>query len=265
MRYAAIGDSFTEGVGDELPDGAVRGWADRLAAALATARGETVSYANLAVRGRLLGPILTEQLDAALALDPTPTLITLNGGGNDMLRPRVAVADLVDLTARAVGRCRDAGVRLVLLSGADPSVGLPLGHVVRRRGEALTAGITALAHARDVDLVDVFHDAEVRRSPYWSPDRLHLNARGHERVAGLVLTALTGAAATAPTESWPESGSTTVRGPRSELRYYREHVVPWGGRRVRGHSSGDGRDGKHPGWVPVAPGGLAPPGAAPDQ
>ena len=33
--YAAIGDSFTEGMGDERPDGAPRGWADLVAAALA--------------------------------------------------------------------------------------------------------------------------------------------------------------------------------------------------------------------------------------
>ncbi|HNP16184.1 MAG TPA: SGNH/GDSL hydrolase family protein, partial [Terrimesophilobacter sp.] len=33
--YAAIGDSFTEGVGDELHDGGVRGWADLVALGLA--------------------------------------------------------------------------------------------------------------------------------------------------------------------------------------------------------------------------------------
>ena len=31
VRFVAIGDSFTEGVGDELPDGSVRGWADLVA------------------------------------------------------------------------------------------------------------------------------------------------------------------------------------------------------------------------------------------
>ena len=31
VRFVAIGDSFTEGVGDELPDGRVRGWADLVA------------------------------------------------------------------------------------------------------------------------------------------------------------------------------------------------------------------------------------------
>ncbi|HYH32428.1 MAG TPA: SGNH/GDSL hydrolase family protein, partial [Pseudonocardia sp.] len=182
MRYAAIGDSFTEGVGDELPDGTVRGWADRVAAGFAAARGGDVHYANLAVRGRLLAPIVTEQLDAALSLEPAPTLITLNGGGNDMLRPGIDVAGLVALTERAVKRCRAAGVRLVLLSGADPSDRLPFGRTVRRRGEELTRGIARLAAAHGVELVDVFHDTEIRGPAYWSPDRLHLNAAGHQRV-----------------------------------------------------------------------------------
>jgi hypothetical protein len=33
----AIGDSFTEGVGDDLPDGQVRGWAYLVALGLAAA------------------------------------------------------------------------------------------------------------------------------------------------------------------------------------------------------------------------------------
>ena len=85
--YAAIGDSFTEGVGDELPDGTVRGWADFVALGLAAAAREPVRYANLAIRGRKLGPIVDEQLEAAIAL--RPEVISFNGGGNDMLRPRM--------------------------------------------------------------------------------------------------------------------------------------------------------------------------------
>jgi hypothetical protein len=33
---------------------------------------DDVRYANLAVRGRLLAPIVEEQLEAALALSPSP-------------------------------------------------------------------------------------------------------------------------------------------------------------------------------------------------
>jgi lysophospholipase L1-like esterase len=249
VRYAAIGDSFTEGVGDELPDGTTRGWADRVAAGLAAARDEPVLYANLAVRGKQLEPIVTEQLDAALALNPAPTLLTLNGGGNDMLRPRTDVARLVELTARAVHRCAGTGTRLVLLSGADPGDGIPFGRAVRRRGDALTEGVAALAREHGVPLVDVFHDREIRHPSYWAPDRLHLGPAGHRRVAALVLDALgEGAAAQAVRTEGPQ-----VRRLLAELRYYREHVLPWVARRVRGRSSGDGRTGKHARWVPVPP------------
>ena len=82
LRYVAIGDSFTEGLEDPGPDGRHRGWADRVAEGL---NGPGFEYANLAIRGRLLDPILTEQLPVALALEPD--LITIAGGVNDALRP----------------------------------------------------------------------------------------------------------------------------------------------------------------------------------
>lgn len=85
MRFAAIGDSFTEGVGDEREDGSARGWADLVAAGLAQSLTEPVDYANVAIRGRLIAPIVEDQLEAVLALDPQPTLVTFNGGGNDMM------------------------------------------------------------------------------------------------------------------------------------------------------------------------------------
>jgi lysophospholipase L1-like esterase len=247
MQYAAIGDSFTEGVGDELPDGAVRGWADRVAAGLVATRGGDVQYANLAVRGRLLAPIVTEQLEAALALTPAPTLITLNGGGNDMLRPGADVRHLVALTERAVRRCADAGVRLVLLSGADPSDRLPFGRRIHRRAAALTAGVAGLAAAHGAEFVDVFHDTEIRRPEYWSADRLHLNGLGHQRVAELVLAAL----GEGPEAKAASAGSPAARRLLAEARYYREHVLPWIHRRLRGRSSGDDRTGKYLDWIPV--------------
>jgi lysophospholipase L1-like esterase len=255
MRYAAIGDSFTEGLGDELSDGSVHGWADRVAAGLAqqlpaglASEGtEPVRYANLAIRGRLLEPIVTGQLEQALSLSPAPTLITLNGGGNDMLRGGTDTARLVALIERAIRRCVDAGVRLVVLSGADPSARLPFGAVMHRRAEVLTAATAELAARYDVELVDIFHDTEIRRAAYWSPDRLHLGTAGHQRVAGLVLTALGHPAAAHVVDPGPAESRRVL----AEARYYREHVLPWLHRRVRGRSSGDDRTGKHLDWVPV--------------
>ncbi|GAA4600826.1 SGNH/GDSL hydrolase family protein [Actinoplanes octamycinicus] len=247
MRYVAIGDSFTEGMGDTQPDGSERGWADLVAAGLAAGLGEPIQYANMAIRGRLLRPIVTEQLDAALALDPKPTLLSLNGGGNDMMRPGGDLKTLVAMTEQAIRRCLDNGVRVLLLSGADPSARLPLGGSMRRKGEALTAACAPFAKSYDLTFVDVFHDKEIQRAGYWSADRLHLNANGHRRVASLVLTALGH-----PTPAHViDPGPGAPGGLLAEARYYREHVLPWVQRRLRGQSSGDNRTGKYTNWISV--------------
>jgi hypothetical protein len=39
----------------------------------------------------------------------------------------------------------------------------------------------------------------------------------------------------------------------AEARYYREHVLPWIGRRLRGESSGDARTGKYETWTTISP------------
>ncbi|MGY1744512.1 SGNH/GDSL hydrolase family protein [Blastococcus sp. SYSU D00695] len=264
VRYVAVGDSFTEGVGDELYGSAVRGWADLVAGGLAAATGAPVGYANLAVRGRLLAPIVTEQVPAALSLDPAPTLLTLNGGGNDIMRPGVDAARLVRLTEVAVRRVLDAGVTLVLVSGADPSARLPFGRTLHRRAAELTGALEELAARHGVTFVNAFADPELRRAGYWSPDRLHLGPAGHRRVASLVLTALGHEVAASAVDPAAEPRRRVL----AEARYYREHVLPWVGRHLRGRSSGDARSGKHLDWVPVTPvptdaaplAGAAPPG-----
>lgn len=86
-RYVALGDSGTEGVGDQPhPDGSERGWADRLAEFLADANPQLL-YANLAVRGSLAAQVREQQVAPALALEPD--LITVVAGINDVIRPRL--------------------------------------------------------------------------------------------------------------------------------------------------------------------------------
>ena len=146
QRYVAIGDSFTEGVGDELPNGQLRGWADLVALGLAEASALPVSYANLAIRGKLLGPIVREQLAPALALKPD--LLTISGGGNDLMRPHVEIGYVIGLTRQVVDRALDAGAHVVLVSGGNPSRHLPMGALMQRRGDALAAAVVFDVHER---------------------------------------------------------------------------------------------------------------------
>ncbi len=248
VRYVAIGDSFSEGVGDELPDGRVRGWADLVAEGWAASSGSPIAYANLAIRGKLIRPIVDEQLERALALRPTH--LSFNGGGNDMLRPRTQVTQIAELFGQVLRRCDEEGVRMILLSGANPSARLPFGRVVQRRGDRLSDAVVArVADRPDVVRALNWPDVELSSPGYWSTDRLHMNARGHHRVAARVLEAL---GQRVPQGWWSLADSAPDAGPHGAA-YYREFVWPWVRRRLSGTSSGDGRLAKHPGWVQVAP------------
>ena len=250
MRFAAIGDSFTEGVGDELDDGSVRGWADLVAAGLAAAAPEGIEYVNVAIRGRLIKPIVEDQLEAVLALDPLPTLVTFNGGGNDMMRPGFGVDRVMEYATRVADRCAEAGVELLVLSGGDPSKKLPRGSTIRKRGdEYLAATHEFVATRPELRLVDNWSDPELRREPYWSPDRLHLGPLGHARVAARVLTEL-GVETALPTAA---DAPVTPSGFGAEARYYARYVLPWLARRAVRRSSGDGRSPKHPNWTHIPP------------
>lgn len=245
VRYVAIGDSFSEGVGDDRPGGNVRGWADLVAQGWAGS-GTPVEYANLAIRGRLIRSIVEEQLPAALALGPTH--LSFNAGGNDMLRPRADADAIAALYEHVVEQCDAHGVRLILLSGANPSAHLPMGRVFQQRGDRLTGLVDSrLGHRGDIVRALNWPDDAFSDKRFWSADRLHLNARGHHRVAARVLDAL---GVGAPAQWWdlPRDPSAATSAP-SGLAYYREYVGPWVQRRLTGRSSGDGRPAKHPAWI----------------
>ncbi|HAY87147.1 MAG TPA: SGNH hydrolase, partial [Micrococcus luteus] len=116
----AIGDSFSEGIGDPDPDrpGYHRGWADRLAGELArlTPPGEDLAYANLAVRGKLLDQIAEDQVEPALAL--RPDLISVCAGGNDILRGADPDEIAVRLDA-VVERLASDGATVLLFNATD--------------------------------------------------------------------------------------------------------------------------------------------------
>ena len=58
-RFIVCGDSYSEGMSDEIIDGKYRGWADRVADEMAKANPE-FTYVNLAVRGKLIQQVVDE-------------------------------------------------------------------------------------------------------------------------------------------------------------------------------------------------------------
>ncbi|WP_431830911.1 SGNH/GDSL hydrolase family protein [Leucobacter luti] len=252
IRYVAIGDSFTEGVGDEQADGSVRGWADFVAQGLADATGEPVQYANLAIRGRLLAPIIEEQLEPALALQPT--LLSFNGGGNDMLRPGTDIPWVVAESKRVLEQVLATNAEPLLLASANPTIGIPSGKKVQVKGDQLTRAAGTLAAGLGVKFCDNWSDPVLAQREYWSHDRLHLSAIGHAHVASNVLRVL---GHPTPADWLIDADPVPAPTRREELRYAKDHVLPWIKRRLTGRSSGDGRTAKFADWVWVEPRGHA--------
>jgi len=248
--YVAIGDSFSEGMDDPYPDGSFRGWADRVAHALA-AHDPGFTYANLAIRGRKMGQILAEQVPLAEAMNAE--LASLTGGTNDLLRPRVDLDRVEWQFEEAVARLRSSGADVLLFEGGVRSFPVP-GLTAR----ATRAAATVERVAREYDCILVPLVPDVFRHPaMWADDRLHLSSLGHERVAGAVLEVL-GSGDSAWREPLPPhsgsggSGATgLVRRATREARWGATHLAPWIGRRLTGRSSGDGRAPKRPTLIPV--------------
>ncbi|MDQ7991070.1 MAG: SGNH/GDSL hydrolase family protein [Propionicimonas sp.] len=248
VRLVAIGDSFTEGIGDELPDGTVRGWADLAAQGWANALGEPIEYANLAIRGRLIWPIIDEQLEPALALKPTH--LSFVGGGNDMIRPRTTIAHVADAFTHVMRRCAEEGVQAIVHTGADPSASLPMSRLIHSRGTQLAdAVIERAASFRDVPVVLNWTDRDLAGPGNWAEDRLHMNTRGHHRVAARFLTT----AGIEPPSDWWDLSTGSDTAVLGAAAFYRVHLGPWVRRRLTGRSSGDGREAKYADWVGVAP------------
>jgi lysophospholipase L1-like esterase len=247
-RYVALGDSFTEGVGDHDPDrpNGVRGWADRVAEVLA-ARTDDFGYANLAIRGRKLPAVLAEQLEPALAL--APDLVTLYAGGNDILRPRIDVDALMADYAVAVGRLRAAGAHVVLFTGFDLGFA-PVFRHLRGRVAVYNELVREIADDHGATLVDFWRMREYRDPRLWDVDRMHLSSAGHHRMAAAVLDALGVEHDLLPARLGPAAVVDRRARRNADLAWARGHLVPWMQRRLRGTSSGDGLAPRHPSLVP---------------
>lgn len=271
--YIAIGDSMTEGLWDQTrsaggdgrqlqPSSAVdlplRGWADRLAETLSTRRVDdgapALEYANLAVRGRLLGPIIAEQLPAALAAGPA--LISIVGGGNDLLRPNASPDRLAGQLERAVRSARASGADVLLATGADTGFA-PLLAAIRPKVAVFNAHIWSIARRTGAFVADVWGLHALQDERMWAEDRIHLTPEGHHRVAQAALVGL-GLDPEDPDYATPLPPRVrAVGGRRQKLRrdvtWLRDDVGPWAARHLRGHSSGDGRSAKRPELTPLTP------------
>ncbi|MCP3800005.1 SGNH/GDSL hydrolase family protein [Allokutzneria sp. A3M-2-11 16] len=241
--FVAIGDSFTEGLDDPGPNGQFRGWADRTAERIA-AINPGLRYANVAIRGKLLGEIVAEQVPLVGTLHPD--LVTFCGGGNDLIMPSADPDSLAELYESAVSELRAGGSEVVIFTGFDTR-DTPVLRRVRGKVATYNAHLRAIADRYDCRVVDLWSMRVLQDRRMWSEDRLHLTPEGHHRVALRTCEVL----GVPVEEDWalplPEEPPLTwVTQRRGDLHWARAHLVPWLGRTIRGVSTGDNLQPKRP-------------------
>ena len=258
-RYVALGDSFTEGIGDPSPEspGGHRGWADRVAEELARGRDD-FAYANLAIRGRLLNQIIDEQLQPAIEL--RPDLVTICAGGNDVIRPGGDPDRLAEKMDAAVARLTESGATVVLFTGPDLGTTPVLGSV-RGRVAIYNENLRTIAARHDLVIADMWALRELSNREMWAPDRLHFSPLGHHTIASMVLETLGVEHTLEPLEPKPLPAKNWRTARTEDLTWARDYFVPWVVRRVRHRSSGDGIAAKRPVAGPLFGGQGMPPGS----
>jgi lysophospholipase L1-like esterase len=285
--FVALGDSFTEGLNDPGPAGGYRGWADRFAELLAVGHlsgqastagsttGPPFRYANLAVRGKMLGEVVRQQLPAALSM--APDLVSIAAGGNDLLRPGADPDTLAAVFDDAVAKLRTAGSQVLVLTGFDPRT-FPVIRWIRGKVAVYNMHLRGIADRHGCTVVDLWSMPVLCDPRVWSDDRLHLTAEGHRRVTLRACEAIglptgaghwndplppppaalaqpargaVGARAARGAVGARAMASTWSAARRVDVRWARDHAMPWVHRRIRGVSSGDNILPKRPDLLPL--------------
>ncbi|MGW1211958.1 SGNH/GDSL hydrolase family protein [Streptomyces sp. NPDC002499] len=202
VRFVALGDSLTEGVGDPVGDG-WRGWAALLADGLAErgagAEGAagtmkstgsledltSVEFTNLAVSGAQTREVLEQQTPAALALRPDVVSVVI--GVNDTLRCTFDIHAVAERLDKVYAAFTEQGAVLLTACLPDPGVTLNLpGALARplaRRQRAVNTVVHALSERYGAVHLHAAEGAWLMDRAMWSADRLHPGERGHRQLA----------------------------------------------------------------------------------
>jgi lysophospholipase L1-like esterase len=246
-RFIALGDSFTEGMQDEVIENQYRGWADRVAQALAT-QTPGFSYLNLAVRGKLVGQVSEDQVPLALLwIEGHQTLVSFHAGANDVLRPSYDPNLVLPVYRESVRKLAATGCQLMLFTAIERvAKSGKMQELWHKRFSQFNNVVREMADEVGAIIIDATVDPEIASRRFLDKDRLHLNSFGHHRVAQGVLAKIGG-----PHDpNWrsdlpPLPRRSLLAKIYDDLRWFVTFLIPWMSRRIRGVSSGDGRSPKH--------------------
>jgi len=233
---------------DEKKYGQYRGWADRVADVMAKFHPD-FTYANLAIRGKLVAQVVDEQIEAAIAQVTGPqTLISFHAGANDVIRPGYKSELVLPVYADAVRRLSASGATIILFTVLEKTGNTGRSAKIwEQRFSEFNRNVRDVGMEVGAIIADANEEVAFSDRRFLAFDRLHLNVMGHSRVAEAVLELIE-----LPFDAHWRDPLPPRNPPNRFLRvavttiWFIAFALPWMWRRARGKSSGDGRSCKYP-------------------
>ncbi|PDZ55378.1 lipase [Bacillus cereus] len=187
-RFVAIGDSFTEGIGDEVEGIALKSWVDHFVQLCE----KDIEYANFAKRGLVTEEIRLQQLEKALTFNSD--LVSLIAGANDVLKGRWNHDAYKNDMEFMIDTLSKAGADIIIANLPDFTVRLPFAsekkQVIKEQLLEANEVIHSLSREYKLHHVDFWNHHLVNDNTLWSKDLIHPNSKGYVKVAELIFSSL---------------------------------------------------------------------------
>ncbi|MEV0250894.1 SGNH/GDSL hydrolase family protein [Nocardia sp. NPDC050712] len=189
QRFAVLGDSIAQGVGDPSPGYDPRGWPDRLAALL-TEVNPDLAYLNTGKIGATSGQVVAGQLDRVLEF--RPDLVHLTCGGNDLFTAGGSLGELRANLDTLFAALAGTGAQVTTFTVSDVWEVARLAPMrpMRERMAQLNELLREVAARYDVLLVEFWEHPLRLREDLMSADLIHFSSSGHAVVATEMVRAL---------------------------------------------------------------------------
>ncbi|WP_439022738.1 SGNH/GDSL hydrolase family protein [Bacillus thuringiensis] len=187
-RFVAIGDSFTEGIGDEVEGIALKSWVDHFVQLCVN----DIEYVNFAKRGLVTKEIRSQQLEKALTFKPD--LVSLIAGANDVLKGRWNHQAYKNDMEFMIDKLSKTDADIIIANLPDFTVRLPFSsekkQVIQEQLLEANDVIRSLSREYKLHHIDFWNHQLVTDNTLWSTDLIHPNSKGYVKVAELIFNSL---------------------------------------------------------------------------
>ena len=189
LTVVGLGDSIGYGIGDCGVNWSGPAWVGRFAHNVGADR-----VLHLATPGQRATDVLSVQVPAALAANPTVVLMSV--GGNDLLRGDFNPVAILRCTEKAIARLVGVGATVIVLGLPQACLHDFLPTVVRKTiserallvNKALASAVRQHSRPRQggrAHFIDLWTDPRSSQAGLWHIDRMHPSPQGHEYLAQL--------------------------------------------------------------------------------